>query len=147
MPLIPCVSPRLARLALRARSWLVGWPAGRRPCAPPLQGAAPVFFINVVTPGASPEKLAEAEKTLKFALKFMDGVLQQDRFLAGAQPTLADLSAFEEVAQLEMVPFDLGSWPNVRRWTADMKALPHYATPHAALGKVAAKRAAAKAKL
>lgn len=51
-------------------------------------------------------------------------------FLCGDRVTLADYAGVEMVALGELVHCTYQDYPNVRRWLANMKALPHWAEVH-----------------
>ncbi|HPA89167.1 MAG TPA: glutathione S-transferase family protein [Quisquiliibacterium sp.] len=64
------------------------------------------------------------------------GWLAQSRFLAGAQPMLADFAAYVEIGQLQpgfTNVFDFTPFPNVRRWLDDMKQVDGHDDAHVVL--------------
>jgi len=92
---------------------------------------ASAFGIPVVE-GSS----EEAARTLRRALKLMDSWLAESKFLAGAEPTIADLSATCELVQLEAMRFNLNDFAAVEHWLSRMKRMQHYAEVHEAWNKV-----------
>jgi hypothetical protein len=59
------------------------------------------------------------------------------------QISIADISAFCEIAQLDLLPsFSLTSYPHVNAWSATMRSQPQFAQTHAVIVKIAAKRRA-----
>lgn len=69
------------------------------------------------------------------ALRIVDGMLHNNRFLAGDDgPTLADICAYEELGQNQPKYAnctDYSDCPNIRRWFVDMAALPAHDVAHA----------------
>jgi glutathione S-transferase len=68
----------------------------------------------------------------------LESTLQRQRFLASAaQPTIADLQAYCELDQLEIMgilpPGFEARYPKLSAWMGEMKALPFYAESHKAL--------------
>jgi len=65
-----------------------------------------------------------------------DHWLTRHTFIAGEEPTIADFSCYEEIAQLGPRfgdNFDFAAYPRVRAWMDAMAALPHHDAVHAAL--------------
>lgn len=56
------------------------------------------------------------------------GVLEAQRtpFLAGAEPTIADVANYTYVAHAEDGGFSLEAWPNTRAWLGRVEALPGF---------------------
>ncbi|KAG8458297.1 hypothetical protein KFE25_005144 [Diacronema lutheri] len=79
----------------------------------------------------------EGLKSVEATCKLIDSYwLQRTPFLAGHAPTIADFSAYEELAQLgprfgKLV--DFSSHPNLSRWIEQMASLPHHDAMHASL--------------
>ena len=67
------------------------------------------------------------------ALAVLDGHLTQGKYLCGAEPTIADLFCYADVAFAEVCAFDLNRWMNVSGWTARLKSLPDFKAPFALL--------------
>jgi glutathione S-transferase len=62
--------------------------------------------------------------------------LQRTPFLAGQAPTIADFSAYEELAQLGPrfgAVLDYAPYGNLQRWLDTMATLPHHDAVHASL--------------
>ena len=51
-------------------------------------------------------------------------------FIAGDQPTIADLLAACDVSQLHLVDFSMDGRPLLKAWFDNMRKLPHYDTVH-----------------
>lgn len=68
------------------------------------------------------------------ALEIVDTMLAQSGFIAGgAHPTLADLSAYEELGQNQARYAnctDYGAYPRIRVWFGAMERLPHHDEAH-----------------
>ena len=68
------------------------------------------------------------------ALQIIDNMLAASRFLAGEQPTIADIVAFEELGQNQQKfanCTDYTEHPNITRWLAQMEQLPAFKPAHA----------------
>lgn len=66
-------------------------------------------------------------------LKIIEGMLTTRNFIAGAQPTLADIAAYEELGQNQAKYAnctDFSPYPNIRRWLAAMGELPMHDEAH-----------------
>ncbi|WP_414864504.1 glutathione S-transferase family protein [Pseudomonas sp. IT-P12] len=59
-------------------------------------------------------------------LKVMEEELGQSQFLAGDQPTIADVAAYTYVAHAPEGNVSLSDYPNVRAWLARVEALPRF---------------------
>ena len=57
------------------------------------------------------------------------------KFVAGPQPTIADVAIFPWVATAEEGGFDVARYPNVRDWAERMLKLPGAAHPYAIMPK------------
>jgi glutathione S-transferase len=67
-------------------------------------------------------------------LQIVEGMLDERRYLAGSMPTLADISAYEELGQNQARYAnctDYEPYPNIRRWFTDMAMLPLHDEAHA----------------
>ena len=65
-----------------------------------------------------------------------DGWLAQSRYLIGDQLTIADMSAYVEIGQLQSKftnLYDFAPFPNIRRWLEDMSQVAYHDDIHAAL--------------
>jgi glutathione S-transferase len=67
------------------------------------------------------------------ALASLDGHLTQGQYLCGAEPTIADLSCYADVAFAEVCSFDLNRWMNIAGWAERLKSLPGFKAPFALL--------------
>jgi len=81
------------------------------------------------------------EESHKIALKFSDVFLKSDAFIAGSSPTVADLFAYAEVAQIPQVlgsdfAFTAAEFDRLNAWLAAMSALPYHDDVHRTVGKV-----------
>jgi len=113
-----------------------------------LRYAARLVFTLVLGPklGMPAEhwRVEEAEFVLKKALDLMERWLTKTRFLTGPAPSIADISAVCELAQLQLIDYDLSKWPKVKAWFDSIYAWPQVVEVHAILNKVLAKRAQPK---
>lgn len=66
----------------------------------------------------------------------MDSWLADCDYLAGGEPTIADLSATCELVQLEAMRYNLNDFSAVEHWLDRMKRTPHYAESHEAWNRV-----------
>jgi glutathione S-transferase len=55
-----------------------------------------------------------------------------ETYLGGTAPSLADYMGAVHVTNGELIAFDLAPWPRILRWVEAMKALPSWASVHAA---------------
>ena len=65
-----------------------------------------------------------------------DGWLAQSRYLTGDQLTIADMSAYVEIGQLQSKftnVYDFTPFPNIRRWLEDMNQVAYHDEVHASL--------------
>ena len=69
----------------------------------------------------------------KAALSVLDSHLARRNFLCAAEPTIADIFCYGDVAFAEICEFDLKGWANVADWTARVTALPGFKPPFALL--------------
>ena len=60
------------------------------------------------------------------ALKVLDGALAKSDFLVGAEPTIADVAVYGDVAYAEEAGIDLASYANVRAWMDRIQQLPGF---------------------
>lgn len=60
------------------------------------------------------------------ALTFMEYSLEQQAFLTGAHPTLADLACYSYIAHAPEGGIALGPYPRVCSWIARIRALPRF---------------------
>ena len=69
------------------------------------------------------------------ALATLDRQFGGSKFVAGPQPTIADVAIFPWVATAEEGGFDVARYPNVRDWAERMLKLPGAAHPYAIMPK------------
>ena len=65
-----------------------------------------------------------------------DGWLAQSRYLTGDQLTIADMSAYVEIGQLQSKftnVYDFAPFPNIRRWLEDMNQVAYHDEIHTSL--------------
>jgi glutathione S-transferase len=65
-----------------------------------------------------------------------DGWLSKSRFLVGDQLTIADMSAYVEIGQLQSKftnVYDFEAFPNIRRWLEDMSQVTYHDEIHTSL--------------
>jgi glutathione S-transferase len=63
------------------------------------------------------------------ALSVLDSHLAHGSYLCAAEPTIADLFCYGDVAFAELCAFDLKRWPNVTGWAKRVTALPGFKAP------------------
>uniref|UniRef100_A0A2S2NW49 Glutathione S-transferase 1-1 n=1 Tax=Schizaphis graminum TaxID=13262 RepID=A0A2S2NW49_SCHGA len=79
----------------------------------------PVFAVGHYGTAALPK--------LKSALEILDAYLEKTKWVAGPEVTLADIVIVVTISCLEIVGYDLTSYPNVLRWfKAAQTTLPNY---------------------
>jgi glutathione S-transferase len=85
----------------------------------------------------SEDFLATSNAIIKKAFQAIeDGWLSNSRFLAGDDFTIADLSAYVEIGQLQSIftnVYNFEDYPNIQRWLDDMKKVDSHDDIHAAL--------------
>ena len=67
------------------------------------------------------------------ALSMLDSHLAHRNYLCAAEPTIADLFCYGDVAFAEICAFDLQRWTNVAGWTKRVTALAGFKAPFALL--------------
>jgi len=96
--------------------------------------------MGLFAPKARPDiKFSEAELkqfnvVITKSVAMVEAQLGKTKFLTGETPTLADISAYEEIGQCQEKfanLFDFSPYPNVQRWINDMEALPAWEKAHA----------------
>jgi glutathione S-transferase len=60
----------------------------------------------------------------------MDRALREDAFLAGAAPTIADLSCCGYLFWADQAELDLAPWPAVAAWLERIGSLPRWQAPY-----------------
>lgn len=77
------------------------------------------YYVQVFQgQAADPEKL----KKLEEAMEFFDTFLEGQKYAAGDNLTIADLSLIASVSTFEVAGFPIEKWANVKRWYATCKA-------------------------
>ncbi len=72
-------------------------------------------------------------EVVRNTLQIVDGMLADSAYLAGSEPTLADISAYEELGQNQARYancVDYTPYPNISRWLLDMAKLPFHEEVH-----------------
>ncbi len=59
--------------------------------------------------------------------------------MLGDKPTIADLSAFEELEQLKLVDYDFAKFDKINAWMSKIRSFEHYDEVHDILNKLNAK--------
>jgi glutathione S-transferase len=67
------------------------------------------------------------------ALSVLDSHLAHGAYLCAAEPTIADLCCYCDVAFAQLCAFDLKRWANLAGWTERVTALPGFKAPFALL--------------
>jgi glutathione S-transferase len=65
----------------------------------------------------------------EIALATLDLHLAQNNYLCAAEPTIADLFCYGDIAFAELCAFDLASWTNIDNWAKNVKSLPGLKAP------------------
>lgn len=80
------------------------------------------------------------KKAIAYVLKTIEGAfLKEQKYLCGDEMTLADLSAFCEVIQLQMINYDFSPYPALKKWIERCLADPVIQEVHTVLFKIVAK--------
>ena len=83
---------------------------------------------------------AESLRIVTAGIRLLDGRrLAQNKFVAGARVTVADLAAYAEVGQLQSRYtnlFDFSPYPNLERWLADMAQVDGHDAVHIVLAEL-----------
>ena len=91
---------------------------------------APILYEKLVKkltdPAAQPDMtvVAKSEETFHGFANVLEGQLQKSSYVAGGGLTLADFSLGSDLIYAEMAQLPLASYPNIRRWYAQLAALP-----------------------
>lgn len=86
-------------------------------------GPATARLITVFGAGYNAEEAISKSHSL---LKVMEQELGNSKFLAGDQPTVADVAAYTYVAHAPEGNVDLSDYPHVRAWLGSIEALPNF---------------------
>lgn len=110
----------------RVQRWL-STAAGQLHAGPASARLATVFGAEVDTVNAITRSHA--------LLKLVEAQLSQSRFLAGEQPTIADVAFYTYTAHAPEGNVSLADYPHVRAWLASIEALPGFVgMPRTAVG-------------
>ena len=100
------------------------------------------YFAPILRPdlGLSKDVINMSQRSFKNALKALDSQwLAKNNFIAGENITVADFSAYVEIAQLNKQftnLFDYSSYTNLSRWLDAMSKLPFHDDVHMVLTKM-----------
>lgn len=97
-------------------------------------GVGVARFLSRFQPDAT-AVIAAARQRGERGLATLDRQLGASKYLAGAQPTIADIAIFPWIAIAEEGGFDLKNHPNVQAWAERMLLLPGIAHPYAVMPK------------
>lgn len=86
-------------------------------------GPATARLITVFGAGYNAEEAISKSHSL---LKVMEQELGNSKFLAGDQPTVADVAAYTYVAHAPEGNVDLSDYPHVHAWLGSIEALPNF---------------------
>lgn len=97
-----------------------------------LQKTCGGWVFNAVFAATKNEELiAEKKQALLASLDVMEEYYLRDgEFISGDQPTIADLMAACDVAQLHLVDFSMEGRPKLKAWFDRMRKLAHYDDVH-----------------
>ncbi|MTH77230.1 glutathione S-transferase family protein [Paracoccus aestuariivivens] len=89
------------------------------------------FLMNFLPPEKRPaEVIAFLQGRVRAALKTLDAHLDGRDWLAGDQPTIADLSCCGYLFYSEPFGFDRAEWPHIDGWLSRIAALPGWKHPY-----------------
>mgnify|MGYP001394243699 FL=1 len=100
------------------------------------------YFAPILRPdlGLSDDLINMSKRTFSNALKALETQwLKRNKFIAGDNVTIADFSAYVEIAQLNKQftnLFDYSSFENLTRWLEEMSKLPYHDDVHMVLTKM-----------
>ena len=84
----------------------------------------------------SEESIADGLKFLSQNLPHIEGQLGAHKYLAGAQPTLADMTLLAGLDPCELASIDLGQYPNITAWRQGLKGQSFYTKCHKEYGEM-----------
>ena len=101
-------------------------------------GSSTAMAFNSVSVGfyqihVEPTIAYDHRRRAEMALSVLDSQLPDRNYLCGAEPTIADLFCYGDVAFAELCAFDLHRWTNVVGWTERVTALSDFKAPFALL--------------
>lgn len=86
------------------------------------------FFRRFLRPEPAVQDWFEGFATNGLAT--LDRLLQGRDWLVGLQPTVADISCYAPVAQMDEAGLKESDWPNLAAWAARVRSLPGFAAPY-----------------
>ena len=107
-----------------------------------IKEASTGYFAPILRPdlGLSEDLINMSQRMFKNALKALETQwLKKNKFIAGDYVTIADFSAYVEIAQLNTQftnLFDYSNFENLTRWLDDMSKLPYHDDVHMVLTKM-----------
>jgi len=107
-----------------------------------IKEASTSYFAPILRPdlGLSEDLINMSQKMFNNALKALETQwLKKNKFIAGDRVTIADFSAYVEIAQLNTQftnLFDYSNFENLTRWLDDMSKLPYHDDVHMVLTKM-----------
>ena len=108
----------------RSREWLF-WDVDRL--------SPGIFRTRAIVRGflkAEPSTVAVYREAGEAGLKVLTHTLAGSAFLAGPDPTIADIACYSAVAFAEEGEFRLADWPCIKAWAARMATLPGFKAPY-----------------
>lgn len=93
-------------------------------------GCGHYLYKKIVRPLFSNQpfnKELEAEMLFiqKKSLHFIDDIMKNGKFVAGTDlPSIADISCYMEVGNLQLIEFDFSPFPNLVKWRETMRKIP-----------------------
>jgi glutathione S-transferase len=110
------------------REWLY-WDADT--LSPPVFGCYSVQLgqRGLLPIAIDPAVAAYHRQRAEAALAMLDTHLAHDSYLCAAEPTIADILCYGDVAFAEICTFDLNRWENVANWTHRLTSLPGFKRP------------------
>ncbi|KAB0520748.1 MULTISPECIES: glutathione S-transferase family protein [Pseudomonas] len=120
--------------------WLPSDPAGQARVQRWLSAAAGQLHVGPASARLATVFGADIDTCVAIArshalLKLMETQLSQNRFLAGEQPTIADVAFYTYTAHAPEGNVSLADYPQVRAWLASIEALPGFVgMPRTAVG-------------
>jgi glutathione S-transferase len=99
--------------------------------SPPIYGCYSVSLMQrKLLPLDIPPAIADFHRQhAEAALAKLDRQLAGRAYLCAAEPTIADLFCYGDVAFAEICAFDLTRWPNLAGWAARLTTLPGFQLP------------------
>ena len=107
-----------------------------------IKEASTGYFAPILRPdlGLSEDLINMSQRMFNNALKALETQwLKNSKFIAGENVTIADFSAYVEIAQLNTQftnLFDYSSFENLSRWLDEMSKLPYHDDVHMVLTKM-----------